>query len=106
MILTIDTTGKRFTVTKRPEAKTTNDGEHRADKATGLPLWSTQLVAVDNEGGDIIAVTTVGEKPPPVEPDDPVTVHGLVALPWHSNNRHGIAYRAIAIQLEADGDDD
>lgn len=106
MILTIDTTGKRFTVTKAPEPKTMNNGEHRADKATGLPLWSTQLVVVDNDGGDIISVTTAGEKPPPIELDDPVTVHGLVAIPWDAGNRHGIAFRAIAIQLEADVDDD
>ncbi len=99
MKLTIDTTGKRFTVTKRPEPKVDQNGKPRLEKGTDLPLWSTQVVVVDAEGGDIITITTVGHKIPDLEPEDPVTVEGLVAIPWQSTGRNGIAYRAESINL-------
>lgn len=102
MKLTIDTSGKRFTVTRKPEAKTDGTGQPRLDKPTGLPLWSTQMVVVDEEGGDIIAVTTVGTEPPDFLPDDPVRVIDLVAMPWVSNGRSGVAYRATNIIPDED----
>lgn len=65
------------------------------DKATGQALWQVQLIALDATGGEVLAVTVVGE--PKVVVGQPVSVTGLVALPWSQDGRSGIAYRAEAI---------
>lgn len=98
MILNIDVTGKDFVVTKEPWAKADQQGQQRLEKGTDLPMWSTQLVVTDTDGGEIIQVTTVGDKPDLV-PGDEVEVKGLIAFPWTSNGRNGITYRANSIEV-------
>lgn len=96
MKLLINTTGVSFTCTRAPEQRVNFDtGQTRVDKATGLPLWLVQVMALDQSGGDVIAVTVAGE--PKVSTGRAVTVTGLVALPWSQDGRSGIAYRADAI---------
>lgn len=102
MKLIIDISEKDFTVTRAPEPASDNHGKQRIDKTTGLPMWTTQLVVVDEEGGDIIAVKTVGERPPAVETNDVVEPVGLVAMPWATTGRNGVAYRADDIILAED----
>lgn len=97
MILNIDTTGKEISVTKDPEAKIDSAGAQRRDRTTDLPMWSTQVAVVDDSGGEIIKVATHAEVPPDVERGDMVIIHGLVAIPWMSNGRSGVAYRAEKI---------
>lgn len=97
MILNIDVSGKEFVVTKAPEAKTSNDGVHRTDKVGGLPLWQTELVVTDESGGEIIRVTTVGLNAPDVERGEDVDMIRLIAIPWFTNGRSGVAYRADGI---------
>ena len=58
------------------------------DKATGQALWQVQLIALDATGGEVLAVTVVGE--PKVVVGQPVSVTGLVALPWSQDGRSGI----------------
>ncbi len=101
MKLKIDTTGVSFTCTRAPEQRVNFDtGQPRVDKATGLPLWLVQVMALDQSGGDVIAVTVAGE--PKVSTGRAVTVTELVALPWSQDGRSGIAYRADAITEGAD----
>jgi hypothetical protein len=101
MRLLINTTGVSFTCTRLPEQRVNFDtGQPRIDKATGQPLWQVQVMALDESGGDVIAVTVAGE--PNVSPGRPVTITGLVALPWSQDGRSGIAYRADAITQAAD----
>ncbi|MBV8178785.1 MAG: hypothetical protein JO045_08225 [Mycobacterium sp.] len=101
MKLLINTTGVSFTCTRAPEQRVNFDtGQPRMDKATGLPLWLVQVMALDESGGDVISVTVAGE--PKVSAGGAVTVTGLVALPWSQNGRSGIAYRADAISQSAD----
>ena len=101
MKLKIDTTGVSFTCTRAPEQRVNFDtGQPRVDKATGLPLWLVQVMALDQSEGDVIAVTIAGE--PKVSTGRAVTVNGLVALPWSQDGRSGIAYRADAITEGAD----
>jgi hypothetical protein len=101
MKLLINTTGVSFTCTRAPEQRVSFDtGQPRVDKATGLPLWLVQVMALDESGGDVIAVTVAGE--PKVSTGRAVTVAGLVALPWSQDGRAGIAYRADAITEGAD----
>src|SRR5271166_577467 len=96
MKLLINTTGVTFTCTRAPEQRVSFDtGQPRVDKATGLPLWLVQVMALDESGGDVIAVTVAGE--PKVAAGHAVTITGLVALPWSQDGRSGIAYRAEAI---------
>jgi hypothetical protein len=99
--LKIDTAGVSFTCTRAPEQRVNFDtGQPRVDKATGLPLWLVQVMALDESGGDVIAVTVAGE--PKVSTGRGVTVTGLVALPWSQDGRSGIAYRADAITPSVD----
>jgi hypothetical protein len=99
--LKIDTAGVSFTCTRVPEQRVSFDtGQPRVDKATGLPLWLVQVMALDESGGDVISVTVAGE--PKVSAGGAVTVTGLVALPWSQDGRSGIAYRADAITPSAD----
>jgi len=96
MKLRIDTAGVTFLCTRIPEQRTNFDtGAPRVDKATGQALWQVQLIALDATGGEVLAVTVVGE--PKVTVGQPVAVAGLVALPWSQDGRSGIAYRADAI---------
>jgi hypothetical protein len=101
MKLRIDTTGVSFTCTRAPEQRLNFDtGRPRIDKATGVPLWLVQVMALDESGGDVISVTVAGE--PQVSAGRAVTVTGLVALPWSQDGRSGVAYRAEAITQTAD----
>jgi hypothetical protein len=96
MKLRIDTTGVTFLCTRIPEQRTNFDtGAPRIDKATGQALWLVQLIALDATGGEVLAVTVVGE--PKVTVGQPAAVSGLVALPWSQDGRSGIAYRAETI---------
>ena len=64
MKLYVDTNGKQVTVTKDPVAK--NDGQtdrQKTERGTGRPMWSTQVFVLDDDGGEVITVTTAGEKP-------------------------------------------
>jgi hypothetical protein len=96
MKLRIDTTGVTFVCTRTPEQRLNFDsGQPRIDKASQLPLWLVQVMALDADGGEVIAVTVAGE--PNVAVGQPVAVSGLMALPWSQDGRSGIAYRAEAI---------
>lgn len=94
-------TNKEFVVTRATIPKNDQLGVQRLDKADRL-MWSTQVVVTDDDGGEVITITTTGEKPD-VYKGDPVEVKNLVAIPWNTNGRNGIAYRADnIIALEED----
>jgi len=96
MRLTIDTTGVTFFCTRTPEARTDRDtGAQRMDRETGGPLWQVQVAALDATGGEVLAVTVVGQ--PQVAVGSPVMVERLVAIPWTQGDRSGVAYRAASI---------
>jgi hypothetical protein len=97
MQLPTDTTNIRFTCTKNPELRTVHEtGQPRIDRASNKELFQVQLMAQTGDGAEILAVTVPGQ--PAVSVGQPVTVEGLVALPWTQGNRAGIAYRASAIR--------
>lgn len=98
--LPIDTSGMKFTCTRRPDLRTVREtGQPRLDRATGRELWQVQVMALTADGAEILAITVPGE--PAVSVGQPVTVEGLVALPWAQGERSGIAYRASAIRPSA-----
>ena len=98
MKLYVDTNGKQVTVTKDPVAK--NDGQtdrQKTERGTGRPMWSTQVFVLDDDGGEVITVTTAGEKPN-VKVGQELSVSKLEALPWSTNGRSGVAFRAEEIK--------
>src|SRR2546426_12750146 len=98
MKLYVDTNGKQVSVTKDPVAKT--DGQtdrQKSERGTGRPMWSTQVFVLDDDGGEVITVTTAGEKPN-VKVGKSVAVSKLEALPGSTNGRSGVAFRAEEIK--------
>lgn len=98
MKLYVDTTGKQVTVSRDTEPKTDQNGAQRSERGTGRLMWSTQVFVLDETGGEVITVTTAGEKPS-VKVGQLVTVSGLEAMPWATNGRNGVAFRAIELKL-------
>jgi len=98
--LYVDGKGKQVTVSMDPTPKNDQNGNQRSEKGTGRLMWSTQVFVLDETGGEVITITTAGEKPN-------VTVGQLVnpiqweAIPWATNGRSGIAYRATELKQVA-----
>jgi hypothetical protein len=92
----VDTQGKQVTVSKDVEPKKDQNGNQRSEKGTGRLMWSTQVFVLDETGGEVITITTAGEKPN-VTVGQLVTVTGLEALPWATNGRNGVAFRAAEL---------
>ena len=97
MKLYVDTIGKQVTVSKDPDEKKDQNGHQRQEKGTGRLMWSTQVFILDEDGGEVISITTAGEKPN-VRKGQIVTVSMLEALPWATNGRNGVAFRALEIK--------
>ena len=38
-------------------------GRQKQERGTGRLMWSTQVFVLDDDGGEVITVTTAGEKP-------------------------------------------
>jgi hypothetical protein len=97
MKLHIETSAKQVTVTREPVEKTEQNGRQKVERGTGRPMWSTQVFVLDDDGGEVIAVTTAGEKPN-VKVGQLVLLSKLEALPWATNGRNGVAFRAEEIK--------
>lgn len=97
MKLYVDTSNKQVTVSRDPVEKADQNGRQRVERVTGRPMWSTQVFVLDDDGGEVITVTTAGEKPN-VKVGQLVLVSKLEALPWATNGRNGVAFRAEEIK--------
>ncbi len=97
MKLYVDASTKQVTVSREPVEKTEQNGRQKVERGTGRPMWSTQVFVLDDDGGEVIAITTAGEKPN-VRVGQPVSVSKLEALPWATNGRNGVAFRAEEIK--------
>jgi len=98
MKLYVDTSTKQVTVSRESVEKTDGQsGRQKTERGTGRPMWSTQVFVLDDDGGEVIAVTTAGERPN-VKVGQLVTVSKLEALPWATNGRNGVAFRAEEIK--------
>ncbi|MBF5032418.1 hypothetical protein AB0F93_20525 [Micromonospora tulbaghiae] len=100
MKLYVDTASKQVQVTKDPEPKNDQNGNQRSEKNTGRLMWSTQVFVLDETGGEIITITTAGEKPS-VTVGQLVAVEQLEAIPWATNGRNGVAFRAVSLKPKA-----
>jgi hypothetical protein len=97
MKLIVDAMSKDVSVSRDPVEKTEQNGRQKTERGTGRPMWSTQVFVLDEDGGEVITVTTAGEKPN-VKVGQKVTVSKLEALPWSTNGRSGVAFRAEEIK--------
>jgi hypothetical protein len=97
MKLRVDTSGVQFTVTRAAEEKRDQNGKQKADRNTGELLFTVQLMALDETGGEMINVTVAGQ-PPKVTVGQFARVVELEAIPWATNGRNGTAFRARAIE--------
>ncbi len=96
MKLYVDTAKKHVMVSKEPVEKTEQNGRQKVERGTGRPMWSTQVFVQDDDGGEVITVTTAGERPD-VSVGQVVALSKLEALPWATNGRNGVAFRAESI---------
>ena len=97
MKVIVNTTDVTFQAAKRPQPKVDEKGNQRTEKGTGRPMWSTQVIAIDETGGEVINVTTVGETPS-VEVGQLVVLDRLEAKAWATNGRNGTAFRAESLK--------
>ena len=98
MRLLVDISRVKFTVTKAVEEKKDQNGRQKTDRNTGAPLWSTQVMALDETGGDMLMITTAGQ-PPKVNVGQDVVPVELEAIPWATNGRNGTAYKAVSLNV-------
>ena len=90
-----------FTVTKAAEPKTEfGSGKQKMNRASQLPEWVVEVLAMDSERGEVIRVTVTGDQPK-VSQGQQVRFEDMEAIPWANNGRNGVAYRAASIQPAA-----
>jgi hypothetical protein len=95
--LYVDLSGKQVTVSREPEPKNDQNGSQRSEKGTGRLMWSTQVFVLDESGGEVVTITTAGEKPS-VKVGQIVVPVQLEAIPWATNGRNGTAFRATELK--------
>ncbi len=100
MRLLIDTSEVMFMVTRGVEPKVDRmTGVQKMDRLTGAELYTIELMALDNSGGEVITVTIAGpQREVPVK--SPVDVVELEAIPWNTDKRSGVAYRAKSVTAQ------
>lgn len=94
----MDMSRVKFTVTKAPTEKNDQNGRQKTDRNTGAPLWSTQVMALDETGGEMLTITTAGQ-PPKVNVGQDVMPVELEAIPWATNGRNGTAFKAVSLNV-------
>ena len=98
MRILVDVSRVTFTVTKAVVEKNDQNGRQKSDRTTGEPLWSTQVMALDSTGGEMLTITTAGQ-PPKVNVGQSVVPVELEAIPWATNGRNGTAYKAASLNV-------
>lgn len=94
MRLLVDSTRTQFTVTKAVEEKKDQNGRQKIDRNTQEPLWVVQVMALDETGGEVLNVTLAGNAMPKITVGAVVVPVELEAIPWATNGKNGVAYRA------------
>ena len=85
-----------ITVTRGPVERLDQDGKPKMDRKTGARLFQVQVMALDPEAGaEILNVTVAYE--PKLTVGQAVVLSELEAIPWNTNNKSGIAYKATAV---------
>jgi hypothetical protein len=96
MQLFVDTSRSSFTVTRTAVEKLDQNGRQKTDRNTSEPLWVVQVMALDEKGGEMLNVTVAGV-PPKLTVGQQVACAELEAIPWATNGKNGVAFRAKSI---------
>lgn len=102
MRLLIDTSPVSFQVTREAEPKTDQNGQQKVDRRTGEMLFTVQVMALDDKGGEMLNVTVAGQAPK-VKVGQAVVPIELEAIPWATNGRNGTAFRAKTLEGSQSG---
>jgi hypothetical protein len=97
MRLFVDTSRVTFQVSVPAVEKADQDGRQKADRRTGEPLWTVEVVAFEEKGAEVLKVTVAGSQPK-LAPGTLVSLVELEAIPWVQDKRNGVAFRAKSIQ--------
>jgi len=97
MRLPINTSALTFIAGSEARPVLDMDGRQRADRATGELLYAVDVIALGGEDGAEVWPIRVAGEPKGISQGQPVRVTGLSASPWEMDNRHGISFRAGAI---------
>jgi hypothetical protein len=96
MKLLLDTSRIKSTVTRGAVEKQDQNGRQKTDRNTSEPLWVVQVMALDETGGEMLNVTVAGP-PPKLTVGQEVALVDLEAIPWATNGKNGVAFRAKSI---------
>lgn len=99
MRLLIKESAYRFTMSRAFEPKVDREtGAIRMDKETGLSLQAGEIVGFGPSGAEIFSVTVAADQPPKGAPGDSITLVGLVAIPWTTQEGQiRVSYRAQSV---------
>jgi hypothetical protein len=92
----LDVSRYQYSVTLAATAKNDQNGKQKYTRE-GAPMWQTQVQALDEDGATVLMVTTAGEKPT-VTVGQLVEPFGLEAIPWNTNGKNGVVYRALELK--------
>jgi hypothetical protein len=98
MRLPIDTTTLSLIAGSEPRPVLDMEGRPRADRATGEVLYAVDVVALGGDDGAEVWPIRIAGEPKGIRQGQPIRVSGLTAAPWEMENRHGITFRASAIE--------
>lgn len=98
MRLMLDKSRHEFQVNVPPKERLDQNGQQRRNR-DGMPMWTTVVEAWDpeKETSDSLNVTTAGEAPK-VTRKQLVALEDFEAIPWNTNGKNGVAYRAVSIR--------
>jgi len=101
--LVLDTSWLTFTIGSEPEPVIDFETKQHKTDDQGQPIYAVQLIASyrDDRSGkqksEILSVKLAGT-PTTLPIGTPVRVAGLVAVPWATSERNGVAYRAAGVE--------
>jgi hypothetical protein len=97
MRLPIHTDSLSFIAVGLPEPVVDFDSRQPRTDPDGRPIFAVGVVALGNEGADILTVKVAGQ-PRGIVQGAPVRVTDLVATTWQMAERHGMSFRAESIE--------
>lgn len=96
----LDTSLYKYVISLGAVPKTDQNGKQRFTK-DGSPMWQTEVQAFNPETGTaVLMVTTAGEKPKVISGEAVLPV-SLEAVPWNTNGKNGVLYRATELKTIA-----
>lgn len=96
--LPINTQNMQFIVATVPEAVVDFESKQPRIDSEGQRLFAVGLIALGTEGAEILSVKVAGQ-PKGLIQGSVAKVTGLLATTWQMGERHGVSFRADAIEF-------